>query len=108
MKKTLYHGSLTKIIPDNNRWGIYLSESVEIANDYIMIQSDNAVGEYGYVYSVEIDEKDLVFTDDIDQLAKCVPGILYNIEDGYYRIDNPEKYQWNELSYSEIYQLLLP
>lgn len=98
---TLYHGSLNEMIPDNTRWGIYLTDSVEVANMYIVSQADNAIGEYGHIYAVEINEVDIVVTSDIDQLAKS-SGVLYSIDENYYRIDLPEQYAFRELSPSEI------
>jgi len=101
-KITLYHGSLDEMIPDNNRWGIYLTRLMDIANGYIVAQADGAAGSYGHIYSVEIDEERLSFTDDIDQLQKYHGSVLYCIDDEYYRIDDPESYEWKELSAEEI------
>lgn len=98
---TLYHGSLNEMIPDNNRWGIYLTESMECANMYIIAQAGDATGEYGHIYSVQIDEKDIIVTSDIDQLAKS-SGVLHSIDENYYRIDLPEQYAFRELSPFEI------
>jgi hypothetical protein len=89
------------MVPDNNHWGIYLTPSIEVANMYIISQAENAIGVYGHIYCAEIDENDIIITDDIDQLAKAT-GVLYSIDDDYYRIDQPEKYAFKELSPAEI------
>lgn len=103
---TLYHGSVNKIEKMNdNRWGIYFSPSIETANDYIFSQADNKAGEYGFIYKVEINESDIMVTEDIDQLEKS-DNVLFCIEDGYYRIDKPSRYNIVEMSSDEISNLL--
>ncbi len=102
----LYHGSHNKIEKlDDNLWGIYLTNDISIANDYLFSQSDNQIGEYGFIYEVEILESELMPTDDIDQLEKS-EGVLFCNEDGYYRIDNPTKYNFRELTIEETNSML--
>ena|ERR1700739_1626917 len=101
-KITLYHGSLTPLVPNNNRQGIYLTPSLRVANEYLLKQADDATGTYGHIYTIEIDEERLVFTDNIDQRQKCPGHVLYSIDDEYYRIDDPESYNWRELTDEEI------
>ena len=98
---TLYHGSLNELKPCNKLSRLYLTPSIEVANGYILAQADNMEGKYGHIYSVEIDENELLFTDDIDQSA-ISDRILYCIDDEYYRIDYPEKYIFTELSDDQI------
>lgn len=103
---TLYHGSAKKIENfDDNGWGMYFTPSIEIANEYICMQADNATGEYGFIYKVEIDENMVVTTEDIDQLGKCI-GVLYSSKENYYRIDCPSKFTIIEMTDNEISQLL--
>jgi hypothetical protein len=93
------------MMPDNQLGRLYFTPSIEVANGYIISQADNATGSYGHIYKVEIDNKDLIFTDDIDQSA-LTESVLYCIDDDYYRIDLPEKYNIIELTDNEIFELL--
>jgi hypothetical protein len=103
---TLYHGSFQPMTPDNGRWGIYLTPHISVANDYIVSQANNATGSYGHIYSIQVDASKLAFTDDIDQLQRHEGYVLYCIDDNYFRIDDPESYEWHELSDEEIDLLL--
>lgn len=95
---TLYHGSAKKIekfFSNVKGMGLYLSESFDVANDYLMMQSGNELGTYGYIYTVTINESQIEFTNDIDQLEKS-DKVLFDGQ--YYRIDNCELYNITELN----------
>lgn len=98
---TLFHGSPVRLTPSNDRGRLYFSTFVSVANEYILASNNNEHGAYGFIYSIEVDEKDIVFTDNIDQHERT-KGVLYEIDSDYYRIDLPENYQFKELNDKEI------
>lgn len=104
---TLYHGSSKKIenFEDYSISGLYFSPSIELAAEYIANQADCAIGDYGFIYKVEISLNDIVITQDIDQLDKC-DTVLHSEEENYYRIDCPSKYSIVEMTDNEISELL--
>lgn len=108
MKITLYHGSLKKIESfkdDVQAGGLYLTSSIQIANNYIVSQGDDETGEYGYIYKVEVESSEIIETDDIDQAEKT-NSVLFSKEEEYYRIDKCSKYSIVEMSCEEISQLI--
>lgn len=100
---TLYHGSAKKIekFEDYGLSGLYFTPSIDLASEYIANQANNAIGDYGFIYKVEILTSDIVITDDIDQLSKC-EAVLHSEEENYYRIDCSSKFNIMELSDKEI------
>lgn len=104
---TLYHGSAKKIekFEDYGVSGLYFAPSIELAAEYIANQADNAIGDYGFIYKVEVSISNVVTTEDIDQLIKC-DTVLHSEDENYYRIDCPSKYAIAEMSNNEIGELL--
>ena len=100
---TLYHGSLNKIENFREDKPMYFSESIEVANDYIMMQNNGEIGEYGFIYKVEISFENIVEVEDIDMNGK-IEGVLF--DGSYYRIDFTTKFNIIEMSDSEITEKL--
>lgn len=106
MTIALYHGSANKIDSfSSEKGGLYFTPDISIANSYLVSQADNATGLYGHIYTLNIDMADLIETEDIDQSEK-VTGVLFCEIDGYYRIDDLDKYRPRELSEEEIHKLI--
>ena len=100
---TLFHGSANKIenFIKGRMQGMYFTENIKEANDYILAQADGKTGSYGFIYKVVIDKSNIELTDDIDNSIYS-ENIYYSPEETYYRIDNMDKYELIELTEEEI------
>lgn len=100
---TLYHGTINEIkdIKDDRTQGLYFTPSIKEANDYNVAQNDNASGEYGHIYKVEVPLKDLEITNDIDN-AKKGSKVYYSPKETYFRIDNPKNYKVERVDDVEV------
>ena len=95
-KITLFHGSFDEIKEvkhkRNRVQGLYFTPSFVEANDYVVAQSENQEGEYGYIYKVKIPIKDMQIVNNIDNGTHYEKPI-YSPEERYFRIDKMESYQ---------------
>lgn len=90
----LYHGSQKEITNFTDSKSIYFTDDLNVANDYIFLQGNEELGDYGFIYSIEINESEIQFTEDIDQIEKS-KNVLF--DGNYYKIDNITNYKISEV-----------
>jgi hypothetical protein len=102
---TLFHGSYKKIENFTNA-PIWCSNLFDTANNYILCQSEGEGGEFGFIYEVEVDEKEIINIDDFvavdcGSILDEMEGNVFSAESEYgdriFVIRNASKYSFKEV-----------